>query len=194
MIEKLKEYALENYIPIVRDETSLKLIEECKKLKPKNILEIGTAIGYSGLLMLENCDATLYTIEKNEERFKEAEHTFKECKFSNRVKQFLGDAYNVLQELSKDSLKFDLIFLDGPKGQYIKYLPYLKSMLNIGGEIFADNVLMHGLIENYDQVTHKNRTMVRNMKKFNETILGDEDFTSQMYEIEDGFIIAYKNK
>lgn len=191
-MEELKKFAEENYIPIVRDRTAKALMEECKKKSPKLILEIGTAIGYSGLLMLKSCDGYLYTIEKDESRYQIALKNFNLFNMSNRVNLILGDAKEEIEKLVNQNNKFDFVFLDGPKGQYIKYLPMIKKILNDDGIIFSDNVLMHGLTEHQENVTHKNRSMVRNMIAFKDEIMNDKEFESKLYNIEDGFIISKK--
>ena len=193
-MEEIKNYALINHIPIVRDRTACYLVNECSKLNPKKILEIGTAIGYSGLLMLNSCKGSLLTIEKDEKRVLEANKNFSKYNMSKRVCIKCGDALDELMVLYNDNQKFDFIFLDGPKGQYIKYFPILKKLLNKNGVLFADNVLMNGLVNNIDNVTHKNRAMVRNMKKFNTEILNDSEFKSTLYDLDDGFIVAVKIK
>ena len=88
--------------------------------------------------------------------------------------------------------KFDLIFLDGPKGQYLRYLPIIKNLLAEKGILFADNILLGGLIYDESRVNHKNRTMVRNMKGFLKQIKCDKCFSCETYEIEDGFAICKK--
>lgn len=191
-MDKLKRFAEENFIPIVRDETAKILMEECKKNSPQNILEIGTAIGYSGILMLKSCNGHLYTIEKDISRYEIAKENFVKYGMSERVTLMLGDAKEQLEILKSHNYKFDFVFLDGPKGQYIKYLPTIKSLLNKNAILFSDNVLMHGLINHQEEVTHKNRAMVRNMKAFNDEIMNDKDFDSKFYEIDDGFIVSRK--
>lgn len=191
-MERLKAYALEKRIPIVRDKTSKYLIEEIKKKNPKNILEIGSAIGYSGLLMLKNCEGKLTTIEKDVDRFNEAKLNFEKYQTSSRTNLILGDALEEIEKLDKRGEKFDFIFLDGAKGQYIKYLPILKNMLKSGGVLFADNVDLLGLVNHPELVNHKNRTMTRNMKMFLENLENDEDFDTKIYHIDDGFSISVK--
>ncbi len=190
-IKELSIYAHENFIPIVRENTLQKLLEVLKKENYKNLLEIGTAIGYSGIRMLaENSKFILTTIEKDEKRYLEAKANFQNTNLNDRVELILGDAEKELKILLDNGRKFDFIFLDGPKGQYIRYLPTLKKLLNKGGTLFADNVLLGGLIKDESRVNHKNRTMFNRMKEFVNTILNDNDFDSQIYEIDDGFIIG----
>lgn len=191
-MEELKEFARKNFVPIVRDETAKYLEKYCHELKPDKILEIGTAIGYSGILMLRACDGNLWTIEKDVERYNIARENFKLYDLENRVLIFNDDALNVLNKLDEKNEKFEFIFLDGAKGQYIKYYPILKNLLKTGGILFADNVLMGGLVEDFSKVTHKKRAMVRHMIEFNNLIMNDQDFESELIKIDDGFIIAKK--
>lgn len=189
-INEIKKKALENHVPIVRDNTIEKITDIIKENNCQSILEIGTAVGYSGIVMLSCSNAILTTIEKNHERFEEAKNNFDKCDLTSRVCQIEGDAYEELEKLCLAKQKFDFIFLDGPKGQYIKYLPFLKNLLNNKGILFADNILMGGLLENENQVTHKNRTMVRNMKAFLFELQSDKDFITTLYKIDDGYTIT----
>lgn len=193
-MEELKKYAKENMIPIVRDKTADKLVEICISIKPKHILEIGTAIGYSGILMLTSTDALLTTIEKNEERAEQALSNFKRFNLLDRVNLKLGDALDEIEKLYNSMQKYDLIFLDGPKGQYFRYYPFLKEMLRYEGVIFADNVDLLGLLSSPQLVTHKKRAMVNNMKKFIEIVQSDVDMETKFYHIDDGFCIIKKIK
>ena len=144
MIEsEIREFAKDNFIPIVRPKTSELLIEKVKEVDPNNILEIGTAIGYSGILMLQNSTAKLVTLEKDEKMQKLALENFEKENLRDRVELIFGDAKDFIE---KTPQMFDLIFLDGPKGQYLNYLPFLLKMLNKNGLLFCDNVLFGGLV------------------------------------------------
>lgn len=189
-ILKIKEKALQNHVPIVRDKTIQCIIDILKNSNICSILEIGTAVGYSGIVMLANSQASLTTIEKNEDRVKEAQINFKSCGLVDRVTQIQGDAQEEIEKLVLSKSKFDFIFLDGPKGQYIKYYPFLKQLLNQKGVLFADNILVGGLLEDETRVNHKNRAMVRNMKLFLKTLQNDIDFDTKLYKIDDGFSIS----
>lgn len=191
-MDKLKKEALERFIPIVRDKTAQALCQQCKLLQPRKILEIGTAIGYSALLMLKSCNAQVFTIEKNHERFLEAQSNLKDYINEGRVKLFEDDASAVLEQLVLQGEMFDFVFLDGPKGQYIHYLPNLYKLLNKNGVIFADNVKLLGLVNDESKVTHKNRAMVNNMKQFIDQIQNNGLFDTQIFDIEDGYSISVK--
>ena len=150
VILKIREDAKNNSIPILRNE-SCKLLKMLVAIsQPKNILEIGTAVGYSGIEMLSQCDNSyLTTIEKDEHSALKAKNNFQLLNLSNRVTQYIDDAINVLPNLTK---KFDLIFLDGPKAQYVKYLPYLINLLNLDGLLIADNVLFQGMVNGKTEI------------------------------------------
>lgn len=192
-LEEIANRARKGYIPIIRDNTAQALISVCKEKNPKKILEIGTAIGYSGLLMLQNCQAFLYTIEKDEQRLAEAEKNFKLFGQEARVKLILDDALIALEKLCKDNEKFDLIFLDGAKGQYIKYYPLIKKLLNRDGILFTDNIYMHGMVKSEGKIAHKHRSMVVNLRKYIELLKNDKDFTTNFYDIDDGYSISKLN-
>ena len=188
----IKKDAKENFVPIVREETLQILKKTVSEAERKNILEIGTATGYSGLNMLSCTNARLTTLEKNEERFASAKENFKKAGVEDRVECILGDAQSSLEKLAQQGRKFDFVFLDGPKGQYMRYFPLIKQLLIGGGVLFADNVGVLGMVGHLETVTHKNRTMVRNMQTFLDTIRADEEFETQIYNIDDGFLIAKK--
>lgn len=187
----IREFARENYVPIVRPKTLEILIEEIKKNNPKTILEIGTAIGYSGIRMLENSVANLVTIEKDETMREVALKNFKKEGLSDRVNLVFADAIDYLKT---EKGSFDFIFLDGPKGQYIHYLPYLKGILNDGGTMFCDNVLFMGLVNSNVEPPKKHRTIVNNLREFIKTLCEDENYETNLIDIEDGILIAKKSK
>lgn len=183
----------DDYMPFIRDESAKVLFEICQTEKPKNILEIGTAVGYSALLMLEGAkDAFITTIEKDNERAQQAMTNFEKNGVKERVDLIVGDAGEVLPQLEDEGKEFDLIFLDGPKGQYLRYLPHLKKMLCKGGLLVADNVLLHGWVKGEEFVKHKHRSMVVNLRKFLKCLEEDHDFDSKLLEIEDGMTISRK--
>lgn len=190
IIKQVQNHAQQNYVPIVRPQTLQKLLEVCKERGVESVLEIGTATGYSGLNLLTIPNLSLTTIEKEEGRFMQAKENFALAEVESRVEQICGDAGQVLQKLADDGRKFDLVFLDGPKGQYKKYLQNIVKLLTKNGIIFADNILLGGLLNDESRVTHKNRTMVRNMKEFLSVICDETCFESKIYQIEDGFAIC----
>ena len=189
-LQELKNNAKQNHIPIIKDDGCDFLIDFCKKIKPKKILEIGTAVGYSGSQMLLcSQDSQLDTIEINEQNYQMALKTFQTLNLQQRANCILGDAKEVIQKLDGD---YDLIFLDGPKGQYINYYETLKKLLKSGGCIFADNIYFHGLVLGEEFVKHKLRTIVVNLRKFIEIIKNDKQVEVQFFNISDGIAIIKK--
>ncbi|MDR3292708.1 MAG: O-methyltransferase [Clostridiales bacterium] len=174
--------------PIMREESVALLTEEVERLKPKRILEIGTAIGYSGTQMLFNAgeDTRLTTIELDVFFAELALKNFEKSGLRERVRLIEGDAGEVVAMMEG---RFDFILLDGPKGQYEHYRPYLKRLLNVGGILFADNVLFKGYVNDY-YIKHKHRTIVNSLTLFIRNMQKDPDFETRLLETEDGIIIA----
>lgn len=193
-LNKIREYAKENHIPIMLNNTAKFLIKTIKENKPKNVLEIGTAIGYSGIAMLNAFDnLKLKTVELSKERFDLAVDNFNKFGFSNRVEALNEDALKTLIESLNSQEQFDFIFLDGPKGQQYLYFPMLKELLNKGGVLFVDDIFYHkNYIEKDGFVGHKHRSMVRNLEKFINIVQNDSDFSKEYYEIDEGVLIAKK--
>ena len=189
--KEFRTYAKDNFVPIVRPKTSKILIEKVKAINPKKILEIGTAIGYSGLLMLENSNASLITLEKEENYKKIATENFEKYGFKDRVKIVLGDCKDYID---KEPEMFDFIFLDGPKSHYAEYLPHLLNMLNEDGLIFCDNVLFQGLVRSLEEPPKKFRTIVNNLRKFLDLTLNDKNLFTEILDVEDGIALIKKQK
>lgn len=189
-LENLKKYANENHIPIISDSGCDFLLDFLGKIKPNNILEIGTAVGYSGSLILKTLpSASLVTVEKNENFVHFAKQTFEKVNVYDRVTQIHDDAYNFIKNTED---KYDFVFLDGPKGQYLKYYPYIKKLLKTGGYIFVDNIYFHNLVLGPEFVKHKLRTIVVNLRKFIDFIQHDSEVKVTFYEIGDGIAIINK--
>ncbi|MBE5757463.1 MAG: O-methyltransferase [Clostridiales bacterium] len=192
LMEKLSDakiFAEENFVPIIRDKSAKFLYDFVEKNNFKNILEIGTAIGYSGSIMLSACNSKLTTVDKNEKLIDYANNVFSELGYSERVRVYCNDAKNLIESLSQDGEKFDMIFLDGAKGQYINYLPVLTSLLNAGGVILADNVLLQGMVESTEKIPHRKRTMVVNLRKYLE-VVSKHPYETELLHLEDGLAIT----
>jgi len=191
--ELIKIDANRRGVPIIREESHNKLIEIVKKVNPKTILEIGTAVGYSGILMLEACpNATLITIELKEDKANEAKINFKTAGLEDRVTVINGDC---MQEISLMVAEgnfdkyFDFVFLDGPKAQYIKMLESLMILTKGGGTILADNVLFRGYVKDKSLMPRRFKTIVKRLNEFLLAIETREDIENHtLYEIEDGMI------
>ena len=192
-LSQLKDYARERYIPVMLDDTKELLFATVERAQPKRILEIGTAIGYSGIVMLTASEqATLNTIELDEQTAALARKNFEKFGVSNRVNVFVGDAREIVRLLTGS---YDFIFLDGPKGQYEVFLPYLTDLLEVGGTLVCDNVLYKGLVENVPtDKRHKHITVARNMRAFLDDITTNERYRTTLHRIGDGVTVSIKLK
>ena len=190
-LSQLEKFARERFIPVMLDDTKELLFATVAAAQPKRILEIGTAIGYSGIVMLSACDgATLNTIELDENTAALARKNFDEFGVGERVNIFVGDAREIVRLLTGS---YDFIFLDGPKGQYEVFLPYLTDLLEVGGTLVCDNVLYKGLVEQIpDDKRHKHITVARNMRAFLDDITNNPRYSTVLHRIGDGVTVSVK--
>lgn len=157
------------------------------------ILEIGTSVGYSGInMLLSTKNSHLTTLEKDENVTDKAKLNFENFGLNKRVNFMLGDAWESLNSLNSLGKQYNFIFLDGPKGQYLKYLPILISLLKPNGILFVDDIYYHGWVLNSNYNNHKHRTIVKNLRQFIEQISVSNTLQSQLYNIEDGFAVCKK--
>lgn len=193
-LKEILTKARKDFIPVALDDTIIFLRELIRKTQPKQILEIGTAIGYSGINMLLSYEKScLTTIEYDYNRFCEAQQNFKNFGLSGRATQILGDAEKELALLKQNNKKYDFIFLDGPKGQYLAYLPLLVELLDDDGVLVADDVLFLGLVQGEEKVKHKHRTMIMRLRAYLDEI-NKNGLTSQIYDVGEGIAITRKIK
>ena len=175
------------------DDTLAVIEEELKLFKPKRILEIGTAVGYSAICFSEFLaeNGKIDTIEREEERVIEAKENIKRAEVENKINVIQGDAVEILPKLNE---KYDMVFIDASKGKYPFFLKEALRMLAPNGIIFADNVLYKGYVLS-DYNKHKQRTAVRNLreflKKLNE-LQANKEFDVRVLEVGDGLAIAKK--
>ncbi len=189
-LEELKQYARQRYIPVMLDDTRRLLFQTVQRCAPRRILEIGTAIGYSGIVMLSaSPQAVLNTVELNETSAALARSNFEEWGMSQRVNIFVGDAREIVPQLTGS---YDFIFLDGPKGQYEHFFPYLCDLLCSGGTLVCDNVLYKGLVEHLPDKRHKHITVARNMRAFLDELMSGDRFDTQLHRIGDGVTVSVK--
>ena len=187
-LEKIKEKALEEHIPIIMDDT-LEVIEDyLKKNKPKKILEIGTAVGYSAICFTEflSEDGIIDTIEREHTRVEEAKENIKKMGLEDKIHILEGDAVEILPTLEG---KYDAIFIDAAKGKYPFFLKESLRMLSYNGVIFADNILYKGYVLS-DYNKHKQRTAVRNLREYIKETTEDENLDTKILEVGDGLAIT----
>ena len=184
----IKQKALEEHIPIIMDDT-LDVIEKVlDKRKVKNILEIGTAVGYSAICFSQYIaeDGYIDTIERDEQRIREAKENIKSMNLENKIHIFEGDAVEILPSLDK---KYDMIFIDAAKGKYPFFLKESLRMLNKDGIIFADNILYKGYVMS-DYNKHKQRTAVRNLREYIKEVTENPNLETEILEVGDGLAIS----
>ena len=192
ILERMAAEAARDGVPIVRRETAAFLQTMVAALKPRRILEIGTAIGYSALLMMEAAgeDTCLTTIEKDPDRILRARANFAESGMADRITLYEGDAGELLKTLDGS---FDLIFLDAAKGQYIHFLPAILSLLPEGGVLISDNVLQEGdILESRFAVRRRDRTIHARMREYLWTCKHHEELLSSVLPVGDGVMVSVK--
>ena len=190
-LKELENYAKQLNIPIVEPEVGQLLIFLLKLHKPKEILEVGTAIGYSALLMAESlqgqCNIT--TMERNPEMIVQATENFKQSLYDKKINIIQGDARENFPYLTK---AYDMIFLDAAKGQYMEFLEYSMDLLKPGGIIVSDNVLYKGMVASDDLVVRRKRTIVNRLREYLEYINNIDGYTSTVLPLGDGVALTYK--
>jgi len=178
IIKEMERYAEANNVPII-EKDSIEFIRKYIKLnKVKSVLELGTAIGYSAILMAE-CDKNVEvtTIERDEKRYREAVKDVNECAL----------------DVNLAGHKYDLIFIDAAKGQYIKFFEKFENYLNPGGIIITDNLNFHGLVNNKEQIESKNvRGLVTKIEKYIDFLKQHEEYVTKFYDIGDGISVSFR--
>lgn len=180
----IRNYGKEHNVPITLDDTLCFLIENINKNNCKQILEIGTAIGFGSISIAENtqCDH-IDTVEIDEERYNLANQNIKKKNLENKITTYLIDAKEYLENCQK---RYDLVYLDGPKGQYVNYLPLIKNILNPNGIIFADNLYFHGMVTGKIPTTKGCRAMIKGLKNYIDEITKNSQYNTVIYDIGDG--------
>ena len=185
---KIKEKALEEHIPIIMDDT-LEVIEKYMlQMKPNRILEIGTAVGYSAMCFSEflSEEGVIDTIERDEDRIREAKENIKKVEVEDRINIYEGDAVEILPTLNE---KYDMVFIDAAKGKYPFFLKESLRMLKQNGIIFADNILYKGYVMS-DYNKHKQRTAVRNLREYIKEVSENPNLETEILEVGDGLAIS----
>ncbi len=180
--------ALNRGIPVADEETLNFLLLMLRAVRPTKILEIGTAVGLSGVAMLLACpEARLTTMELEEERYLEAKKNFADFGVNDRVNAYLGDAGEILSMMDGE---FDFVFLDGPKAQYEKYLFDLKRLMKDGAVLFADDVLLYGWVSGEEPTPQKRRSIVDKIRSYLEVVTADKDFITSVLNVGDGVALS----
>lgn len=193
-LDEIENFALETDVPIIRKSMQGLLKFLLAYAKPTNILEVGTAIGFSALLMDEyspvGCHIT--TIEKYEKRIPIAKENFRKANAEDRITLLEGDATEILAKLDGP---FDMIFMDAAKGQYINFLPEILRLLPEGGLLVSDNVLQDGdIIESRFAVTRRNRTIHARMREYLFALTHNDQLETVILPVGDGVTLSTRKR
>lgn len=189
LILEMEDFAHENNVPIVTKEVAEYLKFIVKTHKVKNILEVGTAIGYSGILMAKEIvkqEGKLYTIEIDEERYNQAQENIKKSGLNNIV-SIKGDA---VEEIKKIEENFDFVFIDASKGHYMDFFEDSIKLLNKNGIIFIDNIMFRGYL--YKEYPKRFKTIVKRLDSFIDSLYKREEIDFVLLPFGDGVGLAYK--
>lgn len=192
IIETIEQEALDTFVPIIRKETQSFLKVLLMMKKPLRVLEVGTAVGFSAILMSEYMpkEGHITTIENYEKRIPIARENFKRAGKEDKITLIQGDALEVMKELEGP---FDFIFMDAAKGQYIHYLPEALRLLEIGGVLMSDNVLQDGdIIESRFAVERRNRTIHSRMREYLYELKHHEQLKTTILPLGDGVALSIK--
>jgi predicted O-methyltransferase YrrM len=188
ILEEIKQKALEEHIPIIMDDTLEVIANILTNNKPKRMLEIGTAVGYSAICFSKYLseNGIIDTIERDVERIKQANDNIKKLGLEHKIHIHGGDAVEILPTLTE---KYDVIFIDAAKGKYPFFLKESERLLNPHGIIFADNILYKGYVMS-DYNKHKQRTAVRNLREYIKEVTENPNFATEILEVGDGLAIS----
>ena len=194
ILDTIEREALDDFVPIIRKEMQSFLKVLLAMQRPKRILEVGTAVGFSSILMAEYnpMECEIVTIEKYDKRIPVARNNFVRAGKENMITLIEGDAAEVLKTLETP---FDMIFMDAAKGQYIHFMPDILRLLKVNGVLVSDNVLQDGdIIESHYAVTRRNRTIYKRMREYLFELTHREDLVTAVLPVGDGITLSTKVK
>lgn len=194
-LENLNKCAVDEDVPVIRRQTQ-SLIKFLLSLhKPHTILEIGTAVGFSAILMATYGEDNLHidTIENYEKRIVKARVNIDESGYQDRINLIEGDAQEIIEDLLAKGNEYDMIFVDAAKAQYINYLPVVKKLLKKGGLLLSDNVLFDGdIVQSRFAVRRRDRTIHARIREYLRVLSEDEDFVTTILPVADGMTMSVK--
>ena len=188
-ILEMENYALEHNVPIIEKKSIAFIMKYIRDNNIKSVLEIGSAIGYSAILMASsNQETTITTIERDETRYMECLKNVKKCGMDKKINVVYQDALEL--NLSED-LRYDLIFIDAAKGQYTKFFEKYKNFLNPNGAIITDNIKFHGYVGESNKLDKGNlKSLVEKIEKYIEFLKTNTEFDTEFYDIGDGLSVS----
>ena len=188
-ILEMENYASEHNVPIIEKKSIAFIMKYIRDNNIKNVLEIGSAIGYSAILMASsNQETVVTTIERDETRYMECLKNVKKCGMDKKINVVYQDALEL--NLSED-LRYDLIFIDAAKGQYTRFFEKYKNFLNPNGAIITDNIKFHGYVGESNKLDKGNlKSLVEKIEKYIEFLKTNTEFETEFYDIGDGLSVS----
>ena len=189
-ILEMEQYAAEYNVPIIEKESIAFIMKFIKSNNVKEILEIGSAIGYSSILMATvSDDIKITTIERDETRYMECLKNVKKCNMQDRINVVYQDAL----EVNLSGVAYDLIFIDAAKGQYTKFFEKYKYFLKPGGVIISDNLKFHGHVGNRENIANRNlKQLVGKIENYIDFLKENEEFETKFYDVGDGLSVSIR--
>lgn len=192
LLTEMELYAAENEIPIMDIVSVEAMLQFLSFANTKNVLEIGTAIGYSAMRITERLpDCKVVSIERNNERYEKAKEFISKGQLENRITLIYGDALEAPSAIQEYG-PFDALFIDAAKGQYKRFFELYSPLVKKGGIIISDNVLYKGVVAKEGKVAKGIRTMVVNLRSYNEMLMTNDKYETTFYPIGDGMAISKK--
>lgn len=193
VLKAMEAYAKKENVPIINENGKAVLIKVAAEKKARRILEIGTAIGYSALLLAKNSaeDVQITTLELSDERADQAEKFIAASPYKNQIKLLRGDAAMNMERLNGP---FDLVFMDAAKGQYPEYFRLALPLLAEDATIIADNVLFRGYVRSEEKPPRRYKTIVKRLREYIEIVEQHPEFTTKIYENGDGLAVSQRRR
>ena len=192
-LKELEDYAAEHDVPIIEPESARFLTVMCRMKNPKKILEVGTAIGYSAILMAQHTpkSARITTLEYSEDMVRIARENVTRAGYSEKIAVIEADAKDYLSYIDDDS-SFDMIFLDGPKAHYVNMLDECVRLLKKGGILISDNILYKGMTADDNHVVRRKITIVKRLRDYIDTLMAHRELHTSILPLGDGITISVK--
>lgn len=195
LIEEIRKEAVAENMPIIRRDGEQLLKTLLSEKKPKRILEVGTCIGYSAIIMADNTDAEchIYTMEIGKADYDKALENIGKAGYADKITCYLADATEKLREYVEAKETFDFVFMDAAKAQYINWLPDITKLLVPGGILLSDNILHDGdIVESRFAVERRDRTTHARLREYLYELTHSDDYTSCVLNVADGMSISIR--
>lgn len=193
LLQEMEVYAKAQHVPIINERGRSVFVSVLEQVKPHRVLEIGTAIGYSALLMMEHgaADVHVTTLELSEERARTALAYIRQSPYADRITVQLGDAAKLLEALEGP---FDFVFIDAAKGQYVDYFHKVMPLLTENAVILADNVLFRGYVRSEEKPPRRYKTIVKRLREYIALVTHTPGFVTEIHENGDGLAVTRRIK